>query len=84
MQDPIIQAARIKSHGEEFNVSAAPKDSTAAQIIDMEEEGADAEAEEAMRSTEDALKSAAPLVSPEETHKDLVSFEVDPKQVWTF
>lgn len=66
-------------------MSTAPKDNTAAQILDVDYEGEDAEAEEAMQNMEKVAHNAAPdIVSPTDIDKELHSFEVDPAQASWF
>ena len=83
-QDPVIQKARLQP-GDQFRVSTAPQDRTADFIAEMDYEGEDAEAVEAMHAAENAVQSAGPsLVPADEIDKELHSFEVDPGQVHPF
>lgn len=80
----MIQKARVMSEDDDFRVSAAPKDMTAAELtrMELEEEDEDAEAEEAMRDAEKAVRSVAPTVAPaHDVDKELHSFEVEAAQV---
>ena len=90
VQDAVIQKARVQSGDDAFHVSAAPKDTTAAQLAQMdlgmeEQEGdEDAEAQEAMRSVEQTVKAVASTSGadiPTAADKELHSFEIDPGQV---
>ncbi len=82
----MIQKARIQAEDEAFHVSAAPRDTTAAELarMDLEEQEGDddLEAEEAMRSAEQTVKAVAPSSAVElPADKELHSFEIDPGQV---
>lgn len=87
LQDSVIQKARIQAEDEAFHVSAAPKDTTAAQLaqtdwIEEQDGDEDLEAEEAMRSMEQTARAVpSTSVTEEPADKELHSFEIDPGQV---
>ena len=83
----MIEKATLHADDEAFHVSAAPQDTTAAELARMDlvadEEGEDdIEAEEAMRSMEQTVKEVASTSATieEPVKKELHSFEVDPTQ----
>ena len=87
LQDSVIQKARVQTEGDSFHVSAAPRDSTAADLTRMgiDEGDEDAEAEEAMRSIEQTVQAVASTsaAATRDVDKELHSFEIDPSQVMT-
>lgn len=75
----------MQSEDESFRVSAAPKDTIAADLTRMEveeDDDNDTEAEEAMRSAEQTVKAVPSTSAPAaDVDKELHSFEIDASQV---